>query len=671
MSDPVTTSADSYPAPRTAPSGRSVALTWSLAGAVAAVAVTAALVLTAGSSVYAVLGYPDPGAVTKLGVNVLRLGFDVAGAACLGSLVFCAFFTTSRQSGLVSADGYAALRFGGGCAWVWFVVSLLMTVFDTADSTGQPVGRVLSPQAFLGLLDAVDAPKAWLLSALAALVVALSCHFALRWRTSMALAGVAGLGLLPPVFVSHSASNAGHDFATNSLVFHVVAASLWLGVLIAVVLHARRGGARADLVAVRYGRLALGCWIVLAVSGVIDALVLVPPAELPGTGYGTLVLLKVACLLVLGAASVFARRRTARRVRAGDAHSGLLRLAGVEIAIMLVTLGVSMGMAQTPPPNLLDPDSTASELLIGYNLPDPPSLLGFVTMWRLDLLVGTAAIVLAAVYLLGLRRLRGRGEAWPAGRTVAWLGGCATILVATSSGLGMYAPAMFSVHMVAHLMLNLLAPVLLVLGGPVTLALQALLPAGRGELSGPREWLLGIVRSSPVRLFTHPGIAALLLVCSLYALYLTGLFEAVMQEHWAHQVMDVYFLVTGYLFFWTVLGTDHSPRQLPQLARLGITLGIMPLLAFFGVIVLSMPDAIAGNYYRTLTLPWTDDLMGDQQLGALIGWLGGEVPLLLVLLVLLWQWNRAEQRGGSGDRTSAEDADYEEMLTRLAESRRS
>ena len=115
--------------------------------------------------------------------------------------------------------------------------------------------------------------------------------------------------------------------------------------------------------------------------------------------------------------------------------------------------------------------------------------------WRFDLIFGTAAIVFAAVYLLGVRRLRRRGDAWPTGRIVAWLCGCAVLLFATSSGVGRYMPAMFSMHMAAHMLLSMLAPVLLVLGAPVTLALRALPAAGRGEPPGPREWLLAALHS--------------------------------------------------------------------------------------------------------------------------------------------------------------------------------
>src|SRR6202008_2122837 len=101
-----------------------------------------------------------------------------------------------------------------------------------------------------------------------------------------------------------------------------------------------------------------------------------------------------------------------------------------------------------------------------------------------------AAIIMALVYLAGVHRLHRRGDAWPKGRTFAWVCGCAVLLIATSSGIGRYMPAMFSMHMAAHMLLSMLTPILLVLGAPVTLALRALPAAGRGEPPGPREWLL-------------------------------------------------------------------------------------------------------------------------------------------------------------------------------------
>ena len=101
-------------------------------------------------------------------------------------------------------------------------------------------------------------------------------------------------------------------------------------------------------------------------------------------------------------------------------------------------------------------------------------------MWRFDTFIGIGALVLAAAYVIGYMRLRRRGDGWPAGRLAAWLLGLPDVAVhQSSSGVKAYGSAMFSVHMAEHMTLNMFVPVLLVMGGPVTLALRVL-PRRRG-----------------------------------------------------------------------------------------------------------------------------------------------------------------------------------------------
>ncbi|MGW0892361.1 cytochrome c oxidase assembly protein [Saccharopolyspora sp. NPDC002578] len=632
-----------------------------VAGLSIAVLVTAAVVAIVGDGAHTPLGLSDPGTAVRFGTGLVRLVADGAAAICLGALVFAALFTSPRESGGIASDGFAAVRAGGSAAWVWAAAAAAMVPFEMADATGQPLSRVLAPEAFTGLLGALYEPKAWLITLLVAVFVATSARMTLRWRPTLGLAVLAAFGLLPPAVVGHSASNGGHDFATNAIVLHVVAAALWLGVLVAVTAHLRRGGAHQERVLARYRALAGVCWVVLAASGLVDALVLMPLGDLGRTVFGTLVLAKVVLLLVLGGCGAWLRRRA-------TAPAALL---GAELVIMLVSVGVSMGMAHTPPPNLLDRTASTSEVVLGYDLPGPPSLLGFLTTWRFDLILGTAVVVLAALYLAGVRRLRRRGDAWPAGRTAAWLCGCATVLVATSSGLGVYSSGVFSVHMLVHMVLNMLAPVLLVLGGPITLALRALPPAGKGNPYGAREVLLTAVHSPPARFLAHPAIATVLFVSSFYALYFTPLFESAMSEHWAHELMNVHFVLIGYLYYWTVIGVDPAPKPLPHLARLGMVFAVMPFHAFFGVIVMSMDAVVAENFYRTLDLPWAQDLLADQFLGGGIAWAAGEAPLVVVLIALLTQWYRHDMRAARrADRSGDEElAAYNAMLAKLADRR--
>jgi putative copper resistance protein D len=256
------------------------------------------------------------------------------------------------------------------------------------------------------------------------------------------------------------------------------------------------------------------------------------------------------------------------------------------------------------------------------------------------------------------------------GRTVAWLAGCATVLVATSSGIGRYSMAVFSVHMGSHMLLSMLAPILLVLGAPVTLALRALPPAGSGP-PGPREWLLAFVHSGFVRVLTQPLVVLPLYVGSFYVIYFSGFFDAAVSSHWAHLVMNAHFLLVGYAFFWPIIGIDPAPRRLPHLAKLGLLVASMPFHAFFGIMLMNSAEVVGGGFYRALALPFVPDLLADQQLAGSMAWASGEIPLVVVLVALLVQWARADDRDARRtDRRADADGDadlvaYNAMLSRM------
>ncbi|WP_246256879.1 cytochrome c oxidase assembly protein [Amycolatopsis anabasis] len=631
-----------------------------------------ALVKLTGGAGYVIAGLPDPGVLTRYGITVVRVLAEAASVLCIGSLLVAAFLTPPQRSGVLAPDGYAALRTAGAAAWVWFVASVGSVFFTAADAAGRPVTELLSPQILLDLVGAIEQPKAWLWTALIALLLALGCRLVLSWGWTATLFFLAVFGLVPVAVTGHSAAGGSHDVATNSLLYHLIAAALWVGGLVALLALGWRRSAHLTLAARRFSRLALACWIVMAVSGVINALVRISISDLFTTDYGLLVVAKVAALLLLGVFGQQQRQRGVRSLVDGAGGGQLLRLAAVEIIVMFVTIGIATALARTPPPGgVLNPSTT--ELLIGYDLDGPPTVARLLFDWRFDLVYGTAAIVLAALYLIGVQRLRRRGDAWPVGRTVAWLAGCLVLLVATSSGIGRYAPAMFSVHMGSHMLLSMVAPVLFVLGGPVTLALRALPVAGKDAPPGPREWLLAFVHSPVSRVLTHPVVALALFVGSFYVLYFSGLFDNALNYHWAHLAMNAHFLLAGYVFYWPVIGVDPAPRRLPPLGRLGMMFASMPFHAFFGVVLMNMQTVIGETFYRGLKLPWVGDLLTDQRLGGGIAWASGEVPVLLVLIALLVQWARADEREAKrADRRSeatgeADLAAYNAMLKQLAE----
>lgn len=645
-------------------------------GVVLAAVVAVGLVALTGGAGYLIAGLPDPGLVTRYGITVVRVLAEAASVVCVGALLLAAFLVPPQKSGTLGPEGYAAVRAAGIAAWVWFASSLLSVAFTAADGAGKPFLEVLSPQTLLDLVDAIEQPKAWLWTALIAVLLALGCRLVLTWGWTAVLFFVAVAGLVPVAVTGHSASGGSHDMATNSLLFHLIAAALWVGGLVALLALGWRRGAHLSLAARRFSKLALVCWIVMAISGVINALVRINLGDLFTTDYGLLVVAKVVALLLLGVFGHQQRQRGVRDLVDGKGGGQLLRLAAVEVLIMFVTLGIASGLARTPPPADAVTQPSTTELLIGYNLDGAPTFWRLLTDWRFDLIYGTAAIVLAGLYLAGVRRLRKRGDSWPTGRIVAWLVGCLVLLIATSSGIGRYSPAMFSVHMGTHMLLSMVVPVLLVLGGPVTLALRALPTAGAGAPPGPREWLLAAVHSPVSRFLTHPVVALLLFVGSFYALYFSGLFDSALNYHWAHLAMNAHFLLAGYVFYWPVIGVDPAPRKIPPVGRLGMMFAAMPFHAFFGVILMNMQSVIGQEFYTSLRLPWVGDLLTDQRLGGGIAWAAGEVPVLLVLIALLVQWARADEREAKRkdrreETTGGEElAAYNAMLKNLADGKR-
>lgn len=617
-------------------------------------------------------GLPDPGPVTTFGLPFVRAAGEIAAVLAVGSFLFATFLTPPQPTGVLDAAGYRALRLGTAASGVWTVCAVLLVPLTVSDVSGQPLHEHLDPVDVWSAASLVEIAGAWRWTALFAALVTVASLPVLRWSWTPFLLAGSLLTLVPLGLTGHSSAGGAHDLATNSLMIHLVAGAVWAGGLLALLAHAMRGGEHADVAARRYSAVALWCFVAMALSGVINALVRMPLSALFATEYGWLVVAKAVALGLLGALG-WRQRRTgvAALQKDPDARGPLIRLALTEAAVFGATFGIAVGLGRTPPPPVRTRPS-AAEVAIGYDFAGPPTVARVLFDWRFDLVFGTAAIVFAAVYLVGLRRLRRRGDAWPAGRTVAWLLGCAVLLFTTSSGLGRYMPAMFSMHMVAHMLLSMLVPILLVLGAPVTLALRALPAAGRGEPPGPREWLLAGLHSRLSRFFTQPVVATVMFVAGFYGLYFGGLFEAGVDNHAAHVLMNFHFLLSGYLFYWVVIGVDPAPRQIPQLGKLAMVFASLPLHAFFGVVLMGMQTVMGETFYRSLQLSWHTDLLGDQKLGGGIAWAAGEIPLVVVMAALMVQWARSDRRTAKRlDRAADRDDDaelaaYNEMLAQLA-----
>jgi putative membrane protein len=316
---------------------------------------------------------------------------------------------------------------------------------------------------------------------------------------------------------------------------------------------------------------------------------------------------------------------------------------------------------------------------MGHVLPELPPTLG--RLLGLDLgyasLVAWLAVVLAAVYLLGLLRLRRRGISWPVLRTVAFLAGCASVFHVCASGLQSYGMGLFSVHMVQHMMLTMISPLGLLLGAPVTLALRAL-PSSQGPAGVPRRLLLAGLHSWLGRFVSHPLFTVPLFIASLYGVYFTPVFDDLMATTPGHTLMLLHFLVTGLLFFGPILAVDPWPRRSGHGSRMLELMLPAPFHAFFGVIVM-MSSSLLLTSYSSIPEAWDVDPLFDQGWAGGIAWSFGEFPTVIVLAIVFVQWSRSEDRANRAAERARERAiargesgedpaltAYNERLRRLA-----
>ncbi|WP_316741935.1 cytochrome c oxidase assembly protein [Streptomyces sp. MK7] len=299
----------------------------------------------------------------------------------------------------------------------------------------------------------------------------------------------------------------------------------------------------------------------------------------------------------------------------------------------------------------------------------PPTLERLLAWHPQPLPVEPLACLLAlALYGSAVWRLRRRGDRWPLHRTLLWTTGVLTVAEVTCTGVGGYGMGMLSVHMVQHMVLAMLSPILLLLGAPVTLALRALPTAGHGR-TGPREVLTRLLHSRLARVVSSPLFTLPLFIASLYGLYSTPLFDLLMSSWLGHEWMLAHFLVTGLLFFWPIL--DPAPRRPSHLLRLLELFIGMPFHAFFGIAVMMSSTLIAG-FFALPPAAWHLSPLADQNTGGGIAWAFSEIPTLLVLMALLVQWAGSDRRTAARtDRQADRDHDaeltaYNAYLTRLA-----
>ena len=589
---------------------------------------------------------------------------DLAGMMTVGVLVVTATCVPPPAQSEGRALGPARKRL---MAWaqlsatLWAVASIALVAFIYSDASGSALGRAGFASEAIFFAFGFEAGQYGVWGAALAAAVAAGCALSTRMGGVGITTVLAFVALWPMALTGHAAGTLDHDEAVNLQLFHLVGINVWVGGLLALVLVRRVLGEALLVTVRRYSVLAGWCLALVTVSGMLGSLAT--------ASFGI-----VDPFLVRRHAGAEARRGR------GAGRSGLVappahhRRPGVRFGGRLHAVwSASSSRCWSAPADWASPSAARHPRrparLRGHSPPRSPCS-GCRCRRRSTRHSGSppgtstpSSCPSAPPPPAGTSGpSRGYGDAATRGRGCvpsSWLLGCLLFVWATSGAPGTYGRVLFSMHMVQHMTVAAGVPVFLVLGTPVTLALRVLRRRDDGS-RGPREWLTSVTRSLPLHVVGHPIVAAGMFVVSMVGFYYTSAFELSLESHTAHVVMTLHFLLTGYLFAESVVGADpglHRPPYPMRVLLIMVTFGFHALLA---VSMMASSTVFAADWFQSLGRTWGRSPLEDQYLGAQVGWLMGEYPILVMAAALVTGWVLADGRESRRyDRREERDDDRE------------
>ncbi|HEY7432363.1 MAG TPA: cytochrome c oxidase assembly protein [Streptosporangiaceae bacterium] len=262
-----------------------------------------------------------------------------------------------------------------------------------------------------------------------------------------------------------------------------------------------------------------------------------------------------------------------------------------------------------------------------------------LTSWDFDPVPTVGVGVAAFGYVAARKRLAGTQHRARAGRgRMACFGaGLLAIIVAVDGPPDVLSEVSLTAHMIQHLLLQLVAAPLLLLGGMLGLLLRADPPWL------PRRVLARLLHSRPARLLAHPVTALGLFAFILVGSHLSPLYNLALEHDWLHEIEHIAYLVTALLFWWPAIGVDPAPHRLRYPARLLYLFLAMPVMAYLGLAIANA-SRVLYPYYAAHLPPWGASALGDQAAAGTIMWNFGTFTIVPALAVVLLRWLDEDER---------------------------
>ena len=611
-------------------------------------------------------GIPDAGPVIFTLSPIAEYLTALAGILVLANLLVIILFLPTESKNLLSPVALKFKRRAALVSLIWSALAIIAAQSLLIKILGVSANRFFSLEIFLTYGWDLTVVRALILTAVAALAISITLQLTKRINGVGAATALALIAATFSALTAHAAGISGHALATTSGFFHVLGMSLWLAGLIALYRHLNSPKVIFRKLAVlRFGKFAAIAFVTVVLSGVANSLTRIDQvSQIWSSEYGRLIMAKSVLTIIAVLIAQIVRNRLISE------STIAIKILGLEITLLIFVLAIASAAANSAFPKASDSADTLIEQLTGYPEPPPLNWLAAFSTFTPDALTLVVGAVAGAMYVIGVRRLIQRGDNWSHLRTFAWLAGVAAGVFITNTEISRYAMVSMSAHMTQHMTLGMFVPILLVLGAPITLALRALAPA-KYDLVGPREWITIVLQSNYSKLITHPLIALTVYSGSIYAVYFSSLMTSMMSSHLGHVIMHIHFVLSGYLFFWLIIGTDFQPRNIGYPFKLLLVFMSIVIHAVFGLILMQSTSLVGGGWFGKVAPIWLSDPIADQQLAGSIAWSFGELPMLLVFIALGVQWAKSDrQQAARLDRQAdkygdQEREEYNQMLRQL------
>ena len=343
----------------------------------------------------------------------------------------------------------------------WLVSSVFFLVAEVAFILNIQILDVVNGNILRSFITQTILGKLFGIQIIAALICALAAVRIKKTGGAVFLIFIAWIGGLATYLESHGSNSGNHMLAIGLVIVHVAALSLWFGgvvVLFILPKNEREFGRK------RFAPLALWCVCAIGLTGIVNAFVRIGSVANITSDYGVLVIFKTVLFVFVLAIAAYGRKKLGQSSFAKQLIQELILLTTVLI------LGIFLGQGNPPVGSSKDIVEA-----IGAKMPETPTAPRLLFEYEPDGLFLSLLILSVALYIKGVIVLSKRGDKWPIGRTIAFALGISAIDYAVNGGLGVYAQVAFSFHMISHMVLATLAPIGIVLGAPITLALLRML----------------------------------------------------------------------------------------------------------------------------------------------------------------------------------------------------